>query len=87
MVNLLHELRAFCRENGLYFPVFKASYSDSLVKYQIFWYSVLIYTSDYFTTDDQALKTCVYFLADWLKNEKNFLNLLEYEEQNKMNTN
>lgn len=86
MPNLLSELRMFCRENGLYFPVFKATYSDSLVKYQVFWYSILIYTSDYSTTDDQALKNCVYFLGDWLKNEKNFLDLLTYEEQSKMNT-
>lgn len=84
MSNTLSQLRTFCLQNDLYFPKFKANYSNSLVKYEAFWYSTLIYTSDYFTTDDQALKSCVIFLSEWLKSEKNYLNLLEYEEASKM---
>jgi hypothetical protein len=85
MSNTLYELYSFCRKNLLYFPKFKATYANGSVSYSVEWYSQLIYTSDFHQTDDEALRNCVFFLSDWLKSEKNYLNLLTYEAMSKMN--
>jgi hypothetical protein len=85
MSNTLAELSAFCRKNGLYFPKFKATYANGSVSYEVEWYSQLIYTSSFYQSDDEALKSCVFFLSDWLKSEKNYLNLLIFEASTKMN--
>lgn len=85
-MNTLVQLKTFCKENDLEFPKFNAMYSGtSLVRYSVVWYSFAAYTSEFFSNDDEAIKNCVLYLNEWLKSEKNFLNLLEYESSCKMN--
>lgn len=83
-MSMLNQLKHFCKTNELDFPKFKPVYTNDCVKYQVEWYSRIIYASEWFSTDDEALKNCAIYLSEWVKNEKNYLNLLDYENSAKM---
>lgn len=75
-MNYIRELKDFCDLYKFEFPFFQQNTNGNCINYTVFWYNNRAYTSRYYIDDDESLKECVLFLANWVQNEKNFLKLI-----------
>ena len=78
-MNYLKQLKDFCDLYKLEFPTFQANYHCNLVSYTVFWYNEKAHTTMYYFNENDPIKNCVLFLAKWLRNEENFLKLLNID--------